>query len=366
MGPSGPLTLLLLLIAFAGGAWGIAHVRPWPLALAPAAGAFLAAGLFGVSAVNAYYGYYQSWSDLVTDLRADNGLTATAVSLPLALGTAQTPPTTAGTASDRRPWRVERIAFPGLLSGVQGRSATVLLPPGRHGRLPVLVLMHGEPGAPESWISGLHLAAVLQREAAASRIAPMVVVLPDVRGRRDQQCLDEPGLNLGTYLSQDLPADITSLLPVDPPGRHWVLGGLSAGGSCAANLALHRPDLYAGAALLDGYFRPELPARVVRAAFHGDAAAARADDPTALVMAVPPARPLPRFWLMAGTGNASDYRAAVGFGLLLSRHEDVRLLTVLGGSHTTPAWRVALPDLLQWSSATLAGHPYAGSTSVPG
>jgi hypothetical protein len=372
MGPSGPVTVAVLLCLFAGAAIWLTRTRRLPLQLLAGLLAFSAAAAAGVSGVNAYYDYYRSWGDLFADVAADNGPPAQPVTLPMPI-TREPSPNASPSASpatrpapDAAPWRLIRVAFPGPVSGVQGRTALVVLPPHAAGPLPVLELLHGEPGGPDSWIGGLQLAAVLQREAAAGRISPLLVVLPDVRGFHDQQCLDPVfGRHLSTYLQQDVPADISRLLPAEPAGPHWVVGGLSEGGYCAADLVLHQPGSYAGAAVLDGYFHPSLSPSLVRRIFAGDPRRVAADDPTSILSSWPPDRSLPRFWLMAGTANATDYDRAVSFGRLAAAREPVRFLTVLGGRHTTPAWRVALPDLLHWASAVVNGHAFAGSTSVP-
>ena len=376
MGPSGPVTVTVLLCLFAGAARWLTRTRRLPLQLLAGLLAFSAAAAVGVSGVNAYYDYYRSWGDLFTDVAADNGPPAQPVTLPMPLTRERSPnasPNGSPNASpdappppDAAPWRLIRVGFPGPVSGVQGRTALVILPPHAAGPLPVLELLHGEPGGPDSWIGGLQLAAVLQREAAAGHISPLLVVLPDVRGFHNQQCLDPViGRHLSTYLQQDVPADISRLLPAEPAGPHWVIGGLSEGGYCAADLVLRQPGLYAGAAILDGYFHPGLSPSLLRRVFAGDRHRVAADDPTSILSSWPPDRSPPKFWLMAGTANATDYDRAVAFGELAAAREPVRFLSVLGGRHTTPAWRVALPDLLRWASGVLDGHPFAGSTSVP-
>lgn len=368
LGPSGPVTMLLMLTAALLGMVVVGRSRRWPLQLGSGVVSLLVAVVLGISSVNAYYGYYQSWGALFGDLRADNGAPAAPAQLPL-FAHADRPPAGTDPATaplDPRPWSVRHLPFPGRTSRVGGRDAVVLLPPGRRGPLPVLVLVHGEPGAPDSWTGGLQLASVLRREYLGRRIGPMAVVLPDVSDQfPDQQCLDAPSSRLGTYLGSDVPGDVRAELPVSPPGRSWVVGGLSEGAYCAADLVLHRPALFAGAALLDGYFHPALTSQVLRRVFAGDPTRASAHDPTRLVAQWPPGRPLPRFWLMAGTANAQDYRRTVAFGTLLAQRQDVRLLSVLGARHTTPAWRTALPDLLRWAWLTSQGHSYGGSLTVP-
>lgn len=170
--------------------------------------------------------------------------------------------------------------------------------------------------------------------------------MPDVTGGfRLQQCLDAVrGPRLDTYLTADIPRDLAARIRIDPPGPAWAVGGLSEGGFCAARLALrHRSD-FGAAAVMDGYFHLRLTPSV-RRALYGAAAAPARDDPTALLAALPAGPPVPAFWLMAGTGNAHDYREAITFATALGRREDLRFLTVIGGRHTTPAWQAAFPDL---------------------
>lgn len=364
-GPSGAVTFALLLAVFAFGVWLGARRRRWRV-FAGAAASFLGAALIGVSGVNAYYGYYESWGALWSDLAADNGVTVAPAVIPISPVVPRVFGLKNKRHADAGPWRVLRLSIPGVQSHVRAGSALLLLPPNVRAPLPVLVLVHGQPGGPTSWLGGLRLAAVLQEQAAEGHIGPMAVVLPDVTDAfSDQQCLDASAApHYATFLSQDLPAAIRSRLPVVAPPDGWVAGGLSEGGLCAANLVLHRPDLFQGAGVLDGYFHPDLTRAVLRRAFAGSRTAALADDPTALVRSWPASRRLPRFWIMAGSGNSRDYGAAVGFATLLGKREDVRFLTVLAARHTTPAWRAALPDLLQWAWATTNGAGYGGSTSV--
>lgn len=368
MGPSSVGTLSLLLAAFVAGAFGTARCRRWPVQVLCSVLAFLAAGAFGISSVNRYYGYYDSWGALVADLQADNS-TALPVHIPLASGVARTPDTQTRLRPDRDPWSLSRIALPGASSGVNGRQALVLLPPPSlvHGPLPVMVFLHGEPGSPHAIVNGLKLAKGLQQQAALGRIGGMAVVLPDVQGDiPNQQCLDAKHHSaLATWLRNEVPSDIATQLAVAAPGPRWIVAGLSEGGFCAADLALHQPDIYRGAAELDGYNQPDLTHGILSKVFDGRRRLTLQDSPRDLVKHWPRTRPLPAFWLMAGTGNAMDYRGAVKFGTLVGRREDLRFVTIDGGRHARPAWLTALPDLFRWAWLTTSGQADGGSVDLP-
>ena len=366
--PGSALLPVVLLLAFTGLTVALAHTSRLVLRLVSGTGALVVGMALGVVLVNGYYDYYQSWSALTADLGHDNGVAAAPALVPV-VRPGEPAPTPMGAPGRGR---LVSIAMPGTVSGVYGRDALVWLPPQyddpryRRYRFPVLELLHGDPGGPGQWTNGLQLPQVLDREYATHTAAPLVVVMPDVAGGfHDQQCLNAiQGPRLDTYLTSDVPADLARQIRVDPPGRHWGVGGLSAGGFCAARLALRDPTAFGAVAVMDGYFHPDLTPALRRLLYPPHAKPAR-DDPTTLLRTLPVGTPLPAFWLMAGTANALDYHDAIGFATLVGRREDLRFLTVVGGRHTSPAWRAAFPDLLRWAAATLTGHPAYGQTSVP-
>lgn len=371
-GPGSWATFGALLLAFVLTAVALSRVAAVLLRLLSGLAALMSAMVLGVLLVNSYYSYYQSWGALWVDVRADNGVSAAPVLIPVVR-----PGVGGGSRSLSRPvlgggrGRLLSLSMPGTVSGVYGRDALVWLPPQyddpryRTKRFPVLELLHGDPGGPRSWTNGLHLLAVLDRIYAAGTSPPMVVVMPDVNGGfRGQQCLNAvTGPKLDTYLTNDIPAGLVDQVRVYPPGRRWAVGGLSEGGFCAARLALRDPTAFGGVAVMDGYFHPNV-AFEVRRRLYGVRSVPARDDPTAMLRATKPGSPLPSFWIMAGTRNAQDYHNAISFATLLGRREDLRFLTVVGGNHTTPAWRAALPDLLRWSADVVNGHPVFGQSSV--
>ena len=374
MGPSSPATLAALLLMFGAAVAGMLRFSRWYARVPLIAATFLTAAACGISAVNAYYDYYQSWSALAADIGNDNGTAAVPIVVPVAT---PRPNRYGGTDVnghlDAGSWTSVRVQLPGPVSGVTGRSALALLPPGyaslaRAGRmLPVLELLHGDPGHPGTWTNGVQIVDALRRATSKGDIGPMVVLLPDVHGSiHDQQCLDvHGGPRLASWLVNDVPRDVQESLAVYPPGKHWLLGGLSEGGFCATDLVLRHPEVWQGAAVLDGYFHPYLSKTVLRRVYGGSRQASTADDTTDTVKQWPLQSQLPVFWLMAGTANASDYHDAIAFATLLGTREDPRFVTVIRGRHSAPAWRAALPDLLRWAWATLDGGDLNGSIEVP-
>ena len=372
LGPDSVATLAFLLLAFVLAAVAMTRASAVGLRLLSSAGALVSAMALGIVLVNNYYSYYQSWGALWADVSADNGVSAAPALIPVVrpggvVGLPHRPP---GVGRSRG-GRLLSLTMPGTVSGVYGRDALVWLPPQyddpryRTKLFPVLELLHGDPGGPRSWTNGLNLVAVLDKEYANGTTMPMVVVMPDINGGfHGQQCLNAvTGPKLDTYLTNDIPAGLAAQVRVAPPGRHWAVGGLSEGAFCAARLALRDPTAFGGVAVMDGYFHPDVTGNLRRLLYGGRAVPAR-DDPTAMLQATRPGNPLPAFWVMAGTRNVQDYHAAVAFATLVGRREDLRFLTVVGGRHTTPAWRAALPDLLRWAAATVNGRPTYGQTSV--
>ena len=370
MGPGGTGTLALFVLAFVACAFLLASRRPLVLRLVGAVLAFTMAAGFGVTAVNAYFGYYETWGALARDVRDDHSTVAPVV-LPgfgttasgSAPGAALVAAPTTGTG------RITKLTY-GPASAP--RQMLAYLPPQydqpgfEQTRFPVMVFLHGEPGDPAGLLDGLGLPGFVDTEIGTGRAGPMVVLMPDVRGSmKDQQCLDDAhGLPLETLLTTDLQSAAKAALRVLPPGKDWVVAGLSEGGFCAADLALRYPRLFAGAGVMDGTFHPDVPQRVAQRALHSPAEIA-AHDPVALVHGWPAGTPMPAFWVMAGTGNGPDYAAATSFVQLLLTRQKPRFVTVLKGQHLTPAFRAGVPDLYQWAWSVVQGRPTTGQLSVP-
>jgi S-formylglutathione hydrolase FrmB len=411
-GPNSWLFLTVLAVAFAGLLTWLARDRRVPLQVVAGVLSFGVCTLFGASLVNHYYDYYTTWGALYDDL-TNNGATnyaalsgiAPVASLPgqptpassahhhhpFGLSHVSSPPPSPTPATmpavaahvpttvfiprlalsdapDHGTGRVVQLKLPGASSGIT-RSAYVYLPPQyfepayANTAFPVLELLHGDPGTPNNWIYALGLPAVMDTAIQTGQIGPLIVVMPATfTGPHGNDCVDgSTGPQNDTYLSHDVPADIVQDFRALPPGPHWGIGGLSDGGYCAANLALRHRNSYGAVAAMDGFLTVDSDLAVLGQDFGNNAGALAADDPT--VEVADPNQSLPKFWLLAGTGNSVDLDSAASFRSVLLTREPVRYVVVEGGQHTPPSWRVGLPNLLAWSWLALTGQPAPSGTA---
>jgi enterochelin esterase-like enzyme len=126
-------------------------------------------------------------------------------------------------------------------------------------RYPVVEALHGYPGSPLEWINKLSVAAILDHEISAGRMAPTVVLFPyqTPDPTLDTECTNNGnGVQAETFLTVDVPAAAHSRLHVRSDAAGWGLIGFSAGGYCASDLALRHPGGYAAGASLSGYANP--------------------------------------------------------------------------------------------------------------
>jgi hypothetical protein len=150
--------------------------------------------------------------------------------------------------------------IPGDGPGATGRPSYVYLPPGFtpvH-RYPVAYLLHGMPGGPTSYPFSLRLARRADRLIARGLARPFVAVAPPAGPNRKH-----PGSYDGewagpweSYLVRDVVPWVDRHLPAIPAPRGRMIGGLSAGGYGAVDIALRHPGVFGTVESWSGYFRP--------------------------------------------------------------------------------------------------------------
>ncbi|MDT7789846.1 MAG: hypothetical protein QOF58_8265 [Pseudonocardiales bacterium] len=173
---------------------------------------------------------------------------------------------------------VSETAIPG---GFPARPAWIYLPPAYHAtprpKLPVIVLLAGQPGSPRDWFDGGRITDNMDAYARDhAGLAPIVVVADQLgTPTANPLCVDSPLGKSETYLARDVPAWIKQRLTVDERREAWTIAGFSHGATCSVQLAVRAPDVYGNFIALAPQGEPTLGTRqdTVKAAFGGDEAA---------------------------------------------------------------------------------------------
>jgi enterochelin esterase-like enzyme len=367
--PQSTLFFLVLLALFAGLMWWLIKAKHIAVRLIAAFLAFIPAMAFGIATVNKYYDYYETWGSAVADLTAKGVPADTVYAGDGGIGTGFSALTGhhIDTSIASRYGLTLRLSVHGSASDIT-RAVYVFLPPQyfesgyyQTYHFPVIELLHGFPGEPQDWITVLGVNTMMDQLVDEHEAKPAVLVMPDANGARgvSLQCLNQAGgPQDDTFLSRDLPGYIAARLRVQQPGTGWGIAGYSEGGFCAANLGLQHGRVYSFAGVLSGYFRPSAnqltdPVREV-SPFGGNRKAAELNTPLDVLRSLPVGRPVPQFWLGAGTMDAQDVHSAETFAQLLQlRQPGVTVKLVPDVGHTMLTWRALLPGMLQWMTTGL-------------
>ena len=329
-----------------------------------AAGA--AAGVLVVAAlactVNIAYHQYPTVDALVSPPTAEEG--------PLPIPTAVRPDLPAASEQNWSPppdmpssGKVFQQHIPGGESGYASNPALIYLPPAYLAgpgavNLPVLVLVHGQPGSPEDWLVSGGLADILNTFAARHNGLAPIVVLPDASNAGNSNwplCMDTAVSSSATYLARDLPDWIRDNLGAGTAdARQWAIGGYSYGGTCAVQLAANYPDVYPTFLDIAGENEPTIAGghqKLLDIYFGGNEASFQKQNA------------LDRFKAMQFPGTAGivvvgqddDVYAPEGrtvYDAAKAAGVDVQLQTLPGG-HSWQVWRAGLADNMDWLGTRL-------------
>lgn len=142
------------------------------------------------------------------------------------------------------------VTIPASESGFVARPAIVYLPPAaltaNPPKLPVLIMLSGQPGNPQDPLVTVKLQQALDAYAAAHDGLAPIVVSPDQLGdpTANPMCVDSPLGNSQSYLTVDVPNWIRANLTVLDDPHDWGIGGLSQGGTCSIQLGAAFPNLF--------------------------------------------------------------------------------------------------------------------------
>jgi enterochelin esterase-like enzyme len=252
----------------------------------------VAVALAGVFAINAEFGIN----------RTVGGMLNVVVDRPIRL----TPPSTDATKGPTeasplwQSWRppadmpaagkTGTASIPDSASGFAARPAGIYLPPAAlvpdPPRLPVVLMLMGQPGTPDPGPIG----RVLDAFAAKNHGLAPIVVVADQTGVKvaDTGCVDSAAYGRSrTYLLEDVIPWMRTHLNVLPDPRFWTVAGYSNGGQCAISLGAEHPELFRTIISVSGEEYPGAsnPARALATLFGGDRGRLEREKPVTLLSA---------------------------------------------------------------------------------
>ena len=237
----------------------------------------------------------------------------------------------------------------GWRSGASGQ-VRVWTPPGYapdDGRTyHVLVLLHGQPGTPESVSEGYATAQRLQAAVQDGTILPTIVVAPslnlDDQQQHEPDCADVEGhAPAGTWLAQDVPAMITATYPnVSRDRAHWGVGGNSSGAYCALWTALNHSEVFGSAVSMSGYDIPVVGGMRTTAQL-------RRENTLSTLIATRDHQPL-RFWVLGALDDPSSTDLGRTLAQAAPAADSVTSVSLASGSHSWTLWSTWFPYALAW------------------
>lgn len=324
--------------------------------------------LTAATQLNVQFLFFADWTDLRGALGGAPTTTALSRGATASEASGKTVPGPAATAGGLLPpiptarmssSGVISYTVTGLLSGIVG-TVLVQLPPGYTDpantsvKYPVFEAFQGYPGSVQSWIGAMNLGGEVAQQAAAKQMRLALVVSPQVEVPPgvDTECVNGTAGNpqLETWLAQDIPNWVTHTFRVQTDRASWVAIGLSAGGWCAAMVAMLHPAQYAAAIVMSGYFRPEFgpfydafpPGSPLAARYDLVALAKRAPPPVAL-------------WLVTSHTDSVSYTSSAALLKVAKPPLAVSATVFQNAGHRVSLWQGLLPSALTWLGANVSG-----------
>jgi enterochelin esterase-like enzyme len=338
------------------------HIRNVTLLLL---GQLLTAALL-LTAVNIHEQFYSSWGE-VFGVNGPGGIAVVSAGPALRLLTPRSTSTVLGRAGpgalDQRLTQARKahhgqgslvtdITVAGKRTGYRWKARAYLpqayfSPADAHRTFPVVEMFPGGGGGRASLFGALPLQQAFDQAIAAGTLPPLIAIAPTRNPVRipDMQCLDNPGgFKTFTYLADDVPAALHSLLRVRRDRAGWVTLGNSSGGFCAANVAMQRPRQFATVVSLSGYFSGPLSQFPMGDPLRGRAQQL-ANSPLHQLASVR----LPMNFIVVSARDDVDAMREIGLLVTtLAAHptdHEVTITTPTGG-HSSIPWRATLPTML--------------------
>jgi len=231
-------------------------------------------------------------------------------------------------------------------------------------QFPVVEMLDGYPGSPQTWVGPLHLQRSADAEINSGRALPFLAVMPVqnyLPHGRDGQCLDVPhGAQVESTLTTEVRRTVLADFRVSADRSAWAVMGYSTGGYCALKIALRFPEYYASAVSILGNTSPYHDGDTAPA-FKANPGLWDANNPMWLVAHRPQ---LDLSVLLATShGDPATLRAAQAFAELAREPLQVRVTSAAVGGHNFQTFRLYEAVGFDWLSAQLRA-PLAPAATV--
>jgi S-formylglutathione hydrolase FrmB len=184
------------------------------------------------------------------------------------------------------------VDIPNTASGFKHRGELVYLPPAWYAAnppppLPTVMLIGGEFNTPADWVRAGNAVNTLDDFAAAHGGNAPVFIFVDSGGafNNDTECVNGPRGMAADHLTKDIVPFMVSRYGVSPNRVNWGVAGWSMGGTCAVDLTVMHPDMFAVFEDISGDLAPNSgnKAQTIERLFGGNTAAYTAFDPTTVI-----------------------------------------------------------------------------------
>jgi S-formylglutathione hydrolase FrmB len=266
-------------------------------------------------------------------------------------------------------------------SGFRHRPEMVYLPPAWYAtnpapKLPTVMMIGGEFNTPADWLRTGQAIKIVDDFAAAHHGNAPVIVFVDPGGRfqNDTECVNGSRGKSADHLTKDVVPYMVSHFGVSPARSNWGVVGFSMGGTCAVDLAVMHPDMFAAFEDIAGDIGPNSgnKQQTIARLFGGNANAWAAFDPTTVITKHGPYTGVAGWFDVNGSAaavqhatNKNDQAGAANALCALGSANGIDCAVVSQpGKHDWPFASYAFSAALPWLASQI-GTPDVPPTPLP-
>lgn len=255
---------------------------------------------------------------------------------------------------------IQDVTIDGATTGLS-THAVVYLPPQyfqsayRDYQFPAAIVSTGYPGAVTGLVDRLKYPYRLLTGINSHQDKPIVLVMtqssPTSVGGVDTECTNVPGgPQVNTFWAQDIPRAIESQYRVTPAAEGWGVMGDSTGGDCALKVTLMNSDRLSVAVSMSGDYNA--PQDLTTGDLYGTPQFRDLNNVMWRIQHLP--KPPISVLLATSRTGESDYTAVTRFQQLTAgTPTHTSTLIRNEGGHNFATWNAELPPALQWLTNTL-------------